>query len=122
MRPASDGTILFEGSSGQVAPISQHVQPPDIGKLVELPGSRRSSRSVRAARGLTCLNQPIRKLKTEGSSYTLLCLLLVLPTYSPEGPSFPEMALNRIDTIFFPHVPVCRPIRPFTPQTLLDLL
>ena|SRR3989442_13531754 len=70
----------------------------------------------------TCLNLPICKLKTEGSSYTLLRLLFVLPTYSPQRPSFPETALNRIDTIFFSHVPVCRPIRPLAPETLLDLL
>jgi hypothetical protein len=54
-----------------------------------------------------------------------LRLLLVVPnvpTYSPKGPSFPEMALDRIDTIFFSHVPVGRSIRPFTPETFLDLL
>ena len=49
-------------------------------------------------------------------------LLLVLPAYSPQGPSFPETALNGIDTIFFPHIPVCGPVRPFTPEALLDLL
>jgi len=49
-------------------------------------------------------------------------LLFVLPAYSFQGPSCPETALNRIDTILFSHVPVCRPIRPFTPETPLDLL
>jgi hypothetical protein len=53
---------------------------------------------------------------------TLLRLLLVLPTHSPQRPSFPKFALDRIDTIFFSHVPVRGPIRPFAPETLLDLL
>jgi hypothetical protein len=60
----------------------------------------------------------------EGSSYTFVRLLLV-PTSSAnalQGPSLPERALNRIDTIFFSHVPVCRPVRPLTPETLLDSL
>jgi len=51
--------------------------------------------------------------------------LLLLPTSSAnaiQGPPLPERALNRIDTIFFSHVPVCRPVRPLTPETLLDLL
>src|SRR5579872_4128752 len=62
------------------------------------------------------------KFKTEGGFYALLRLLLVVPAYSPQGPPLPESALNRIDTIFFAHVAVRRPVRPFTPETLLDLL
>lgn len=67
---------------------------------------RRTPPSVRSVRGLNCLNLLICKLKTEGSPYTLLRLLLILPAHSRQGSSFPEFALNRIDTIFFPHVPV----------------
>ena len=51
-----------------------------------------------------------------------LPLLLVVSIQSPQGASFPETALNRIDTIFFPHVAVSSAVRPFTPQTLLNLL
>src|ERR1700727_2108779 len=51
-----------------------------------------------------------------------LLLLFVVVTHSAERPPLPELTLNRIDTVFFPHVPVGRPIRSLTPQTLLDLL
>jgi hypothetical protein len=64
------------------------------------------ARVKRLGRGLASLNLLIRKLKTEGSSCPLLRLLLVVPTYSTKGPSLPESALNRIDTIFFSHVAV----------------
>jgi hypothetical protein len=120
MRLASDGPILFEGflwsgcADSSPCPATRYRQNRRATK------KRAEPTIARAA--LTCLNLPIRKLKTEASSYTLLRLLFVLPTYSPQGPSFPERALNRIDTIFFSHVSVCRPIRPFTPETLLDLL
>jgi len=67
----------------------------------------------------------VMRLATDGplllkASY--LRLLLVIPTHSLKGPSLPELALNRIDAIFFSHVAVCRTIRSFTPETLLDLL
>src|SRR5215471_10237457 len=58
----------------------------------------------------------------ESQSGSHLRLLLVLPTHSVQWPSLPELVLNRIDTIFFPYVAVGRPVRPFTPETLLDLL
>jgi hypothetical protein len=70
------------------------------------------------ARAHTCHNCSVAC----SSQISLLRLLLVLPTYSLQGPPLPKTALNRIDTIFFAHVSVCRPIRPFAPETLLDLL
>src|SRR5579863_7974068 len=61
-------------------------------------------------------------IAAQAASLRLLLGVPTVPTYSPEGPSFPEMAFDGVDTIFFPHVPVCRPVRSLTPETLLDLL
>ena len=51
--------------------------------------------------------------------------LLLVPTGSAnalQGPSFPERALDRIDTKVFAQIAVRRPVRPLTPETLLDSL
>src|SRR5206468_9955445 len=64
----------------------------------------------------------LRSTNVSHPSFILVSLLLVISTHSLQGPSLPERALNRIDAVFFSHVPVCRAIRPMTPETLLDLL
>ena len=115
-------------SEGTPGPDEGRLHPPGISSYFRI------ELTVAKALGVLALLVPAVPRKAKEFAYfgfgvTLLSasiahLLLVLTgsANAIQGPSLPEGALNRIDTIFFSHVPVCRPVRPLTPETLLDLL